>query len=151
MVHDVLLYEWPGRFKASELSDEVELGSAGLGLDSIEIVEDGESLSVGEWQRVAVARALARPAPFLVLDEPTSAMDAPAERELVRRFHEVTEGRTALVISHRLSTVRLADRVVVLEAGRVVQSGTHDELVGRDGTYAELFAELRGAPPLASV
>jgi ATP-binding cassette subfamily B protein len=101
----------------------------------------GEELSVGEWQKIALARALLREAQIVVLDEPTSAMDAQAEHELFRRFQRLATGRTAILISHRLSTVKSADRIYVLGAGRVVESGTHDELVTRQGgAYARMFA-----------
>jgi ATP-binding cassette subfamily B protein len=113
--------------------------------------EGGEALSVGEWQRIALARALVREAPILVLDEPTSAMDASAERELVRRFDELAADRTVIVVSHRLSTVRVADRIIVLEDGSVVETGTHEELLERGDAYAGLFMDLRGAPPLPSL
>jgi ATP-binding cassette subfamily B protein len=112
--------------------------------------DGGEALSVGEWQRVALARALVREAPILVLDEPTSAMDAAAERELVRRFDDLAADRTTIVVSHRLSTVRVADRIVVLEDGVAVETGSHDELIERGDAYAALFTDLRGAPPLPS-
>ena len=102
--------------------------------------DDGEELSVGEWQKIALARALLRDAQIVVLDEPTSAMDAAAEFEVFQRFHQLARGRTAILISHRLSTVKMADHIYVLRAGRVVESGTHSELVRRDGTYAHLFA-----------
>jgi ATP-binding cassette subfamily B protein len=101
--------------------------------------EGGEELSVGEWQKVALARAFLRDAEIIVLDEPTSAMDAKAEYELFQRFHQLTEGRTAILISHRLSTVRMADCIYVLEHGRIIESGTHDHLIGRRGRYADLF------------
>ena len=102
--------------------------------------DDGEELSVGEWQKIALARALLRDAQIVVLDEPTSAMDAAAEYEVFQRFHQLANGRTAILISHRLSTVKMADHIYVLHAGRVVESGTHGELVRKDGTYAHLFA-----------
>jgi len=112
------------------------------GLDTVlgRWFEEGSELSVGEWQKIALARALLREAQVIVLDEPTSAMDAKAEYELFQRFHALAAGRTAILISHRLSTVKMADRIYVLRAGRVVESGTHDELVGRSGAYARLFA-----------
>lgn len=106
--------------------------------------DDGEELSVGEWQKIALARAFLRDAQIVVLDEPTSAMDPAAEREVFQRFHEVTAGRTAILISHRLSTVRMADLIYVLRAGRVVESGTHSELVRKAGRYAHLFAAEAG-------
>jgi ATP-binding cassette subfamily B protein len=101
--------------------------------------EGGEELSVGEWQKVALARAFLRDSQIIVLDEPTSAMDAKAEYEVFKNFHQLARDRTALLISHRLSTVRMADRIYVMENGTIIESGTHDELVWRGGKYASLF------------
>lgn len=101
--------------------------------------EGGEELSIGEWQKIALARAFLRDAQIVILDEPTSAMDARAEFELFQRFHELTKGRSAILISHRLSSVKMVDRVYVLDEGRILESGHHDELVERNGTYAKLF------------
>jgi len=98
-----------------------------------------QDLSAGQWQRLAVARALARPAPLLILDEPTASLDVRAEEELFRRFRELAAGRTAILVSHRFSTVAMADRVVVLSGGKVVESGSHAELLRRGGLYAELY------------
>jgi ATP-binding cassette subfamily B protein len=105
------------------------------------VFEGGVSLSGGEWQKIALARAYMRleGSQTLILDEPTAALDARAEFEIFERFRELTRGRMAVLISHRFSTVRMADRVVVLQGGRVVEDGSHDALVGQDGLYAELF------------
>ena len=101
--------------------------------------DQGTQLSGGEWQRVALARAFMRDAPILVLDEPTASLDARAEFEIFRRFRELTQDRIVLLISHRFSTIRMADRIYVLDDGRVVECGDHEELMRRGGRYAELF------------
>jgi ATP-binding cassette, subfamily B, bacterial len=101
--------------------------------------EGGMDLSGGEWQKVALARAYMRDAQLLILDEPTAALDARAEYEVFLRFAELTAGRMAVLISHRFSTVRMADRILVLRAGELVEQGTHEALVERGGLYAELF------------
>jgi ATP-binding cassette, subfamily B, bacterial len=103
---------------------------------------EGVDLSGGQWQRVALARAMfavEAGAKVLVLDEPAAALDVRAEAELYERFLELTEGLTTILISHRFSTVRRADRIVVVSDGRVIETGDHDELIARDGRYAHLF------------
>lgn len=100
----------------------------------------GVDLSGGQWQRVAIARAMWRDARVLALDEPTSALDPLAEVDLFRRFAELAAGRTTLLVSHRLGMARLADRIVVMEDGRIVESGTHDALLMADGPYAAMWA-----------
>jgi ATP-binding cassette subfamily B protein len=101
--------------------------------------DGGVELSGGEWQKVALGRAYMREAQVLILDEPTAALDARAEYEVFLRFAELTQGRMAVLISHRFSTVRMADRILVLQGGELVDQGTHEELVARGGLYSELF------------
>ncbi len=100
---------------------------------------DGVELSGGEWQKVALARAYMKDAQVLILDEPTAALDARAEYEVFQRFAELTKGKSAVLISHRFSTARLADRILVLEKGTVLEIGTHQQLLAKQGKYAELF------------
>jgi ATP-binding cassette subfamily B protein len=106
--------------------------------------EGGVELSGGEWQKIALARAYLRDAQLLILDEPTAALDARSELEVFERFAELTEGKMALLISHRFSTVRMADRIVVLEGGRLIEEGNHDQLMARGGVYAGMF-EMQAA------
>lgn len=103
------------------------------------LFDGGHELSIGEWQKVALARAILRDSQILILDEPTSAMDAKAEAELFERFHELAQGRTAILISHRLSTVKMVDRIFVIDQGQIVEQGTHDELMRQHGLYTSLF------------
>ncbi len=100
---------------------------------------NGVELSGGEWQKVALARAYMKEAQLLILDEPTSALDARAEYEVFQRFAELTKGKSAVLISHRFSTVRMADRILVLDKGEQIETGSHEELLEKDGRYAELF------------
>jgi len=100
----------------------------------------GHELSLGQWQRIALARAFMRDAEILVLDEPTASLDAQTEYEIFRHFQELTEGKMAILISHRFSTVRMADRIVVIQDGRITEAGSHQELVRQEGVYARLFA-----------
>jgi ATP-binding cassette subfamily B protein len=108
------------------------------------LFKGGVDLSGGEWQKIAIARAYMRDAPLLVLDEPTAALDARSEYEVFQRFKELSAGKTAVIISHRFSTVRMADRIIVLQHGAIEEVGTHEQLVAAGGHYAELF-ELQAA------
>lgn len=100
----------------------------------------GDDLSGGQWQRVALARAFMRKSRILVLDEPTAAMDAEAEHEIFQRFRDLKKDRTAILITHRFGTVRMADRIVVIDDGRIAEEGSHDQLMARGGLYAKMFS-----------
>jgi ATP-binding cassette subfamily B protein len=126
---------------AKEVIDEVP---DGLGQKLGKRFVKGAELSGGQWQKIALARAYMKDAPVLILDEPTSALDARAEYEAFQRFIGLTEGKTAIIISHRFSTVRMADRIIVLKNGIITELGTHEELLENNDTYKELF-ELQAA------
>ena len=100
---------------------------------------NGYDLSGGEWQKVALARAYMRNSEIIILDEPTAALDARSEYEVFQRFSDITDKKTAILISHRFSTVRMADRIIVLDKGQIIEMGSHEELLEKDGRYAELF------------
>ena len=141
-----------GRIEAADDADRIAAAAArGLAAPVIERLPEGYDqplgkmfaggldLSGGEWQKIALSRAYIREAEILILDEPTAALDARAEHDVFARFRELSAGRTAVLISHRFSTVRMADRILVLEGGRVLEQGSHAALMARGGRYAELF------------
>ncbi len=103
------------------------------------LFEDGIELSGGQWQKIALARAFFRNAPILVLDEPTAAIDARAESEIFNQVEKLSKDKTVLIISHRFSTVRNADKIYVIDNGKVKESGTHQGLMNQAGQYASLF------------
>jgi ATP-binding cassette subfamily B protein len=101
--------------------------------------EEGVDLSGGQWQKLALARAFFRNAPLLILDEPTSAIDAKAEYEIFENVQKLQKDKTVIIISHRFSTVRNADRILVLDEGKIIEEGNHEKLMDKKGLYAELF------------
>jgi ATP-binding cassette subfamily B protein len=153
--YDLILKENIGVGQVERLDDDARIREAGRrsladsvatrltgGYDQMlgRRFDGGVDLSGGEWQKVALGRAYLREAQVLILDEPTAALDARAEYEVFLRFAELTQGRMAVLISHRFSTVRMADRIIVLQGGELVDQGTHEQLVARGGLYAELFS-----------
>jgi ATP-binding cassette, subfamily B, bacterial len=159
MRYDMLVRENIGFGRIEQLANQTRIESAAqkslahplvsqfkLGYDQMlgRRFENGVDLSAGQWQKVALGRAYMRDAQVLILDEPTASLDARAEYEVFLRFADLTKGRMAVLISHRFSTVRMADRILVLANGELVEQGTHQQLVALGGRYAELF-ELQAA------
>ncbi len=159
MRYDMLASENIGVGRIEELANEVRLKTSAEKSLAAGVVgslpktyqqmlgrrfEGGVDLSTGQWQKIALARAYMRDAQILILDEPTASLDARAEFEVYQRFADLTAGKMAVLISHRFSTVRMADRILVLESGRIAEQGSHGQLVALGGKYAELF-ELQAA------
>jgi ABC-type multidrug transport system fused ATPase/permease subunit len=108
------------------------------------LFDDSRELSWGEWQKLALSRALFRDAPLLILDEPSSSLDADTEYDIFSHFREIVKGRTSILISHRFTNVSLADRIIVLDKGAVAESGTHEELIKKKGIYFSMYTKQTG-------
>lgn len=125
-----------------ELSDRINQLPQGLETSiSQELDEDGVEFSGGERQKIAIARALYRDSPVVVLDEPTAALDPVAEANIFSKFNELTAGKTAIFISHRMSSTQFSDCILVLKDGKIIERGTHDELMSQKGLYQQLYHE----------
>jgi len=133
----------PARIRAAAVAADIDgvLSALPLAYETLlgRQFEGGHELSLGQWQKVALARALLRDAPLLIMDEPTAAMDPQAEYELYGKLRQLARGRTTLLISHRFSTVRMADRILVLQGGKIVEEGSHRDLISGETLYARLF------------
>lgn len=138
---DLLIEEAARRSGAHEVLERLEKGYDNmLG----HLFDDGRELSIGQWQKIAIARGFLRDAPIMILDEPTSALDVEAEYELFQQFDELTKGKAAFIISHRLSTVRMADCIIVLTNGNIAEKGSHEDLMKANNIYARLYRMQSG-------
>jgi ATP-binding cassette subfamily B protein len=137
---------WREAAAKGQASDFIDTLPSGYQTQLGKWFRDGRELSGGQWQKIALSRAFMRiRADILVLDEPTAAMDARAEAEIFEHFRQLAHGRITILISHRFSTVRMADEIIVLDHGRIIEHGSHEQLMQLDGRYAHLFAlQARG-------
>ena len=134
------------RKAASEAGVDDLLNNLPKGYDTTigTLFDDSRELSWGEWQKIALARALFREAPILILDEPSSSLDADTEFEIFSRFREIVNGRTSILITHRFTNVTLADRIIVLDKGAIAETGTHGDLMKKMGRYYEMYTKQTG-------
>src|SRR3989344_4225800 len=155
MKYEGLVEENIGYGSVKQLNSKSKIHSASLKAEAYDFIRDledkykthvgktlkdeGVELSVGQWQKIALARAFFKDAPILCLDEPTAAVDAKAEYQLFQKFEKLTKGKTTILISHRFSTVRMADRIVLIEDGKIAEQGSHHELLRKRGKYEKLF------------
>jgi ATP-binding cassette subfamily B protein len=130
--------------RSSGLHDLISALPKGYDTPVGNLFDDSRELSWGEWQKIAFARALYRKASVLILDEPSSALDVETEYEIFRRLREIVKGRTCLLISHRFTNVKLADRIIVLNKGMIEETGTHDELIMKKGLYYNMYTKQNG-------
>ncbi|HBC77685.1 MAG TPA: ABC transporter ATP-binding protein, partial [Bacteroidales bacterium] len=158
---DFMLYNLPagenirmGNIESKDSGSKIKEAASSAGVDDLldnlpkgydtvigTLFDDSRELSWGEWQKIALARALFREAPVLILDEPSSSLDADTEYEIFSKFRKIVNGRTSILITHRFSNVTLADRIIVLENGAIAETGTHGELMGKKGRYYEMFTK----------
>jgi ATP-binding cassette subfamily B protein len=126
--------------KLGGIYEEYSKFSNGLDTDMTRrFADDGVELSKGQWQKIALSRAYFKNAPIIILDEPSAALDAEAEDKIFRQFAEISGNRTGIIISHRISSSKLADKIIVLDGGKIVESGKHENLIRQDGLYAKLY------------
>jgi ATP-binding cassette subfamily B protein len=130
--------------KASGVDEMISSLPGGYSAPVGNLFDDSRELSWGEWQKLALARALFRDAPLLILDEPSSSLDADTEFEIFSHFREMLKGRTSVLISHRFTNVSLADRIIVLDNGSIAETGTHEELMKKKGRYFSMYSKQAG-------
>ena len=125
--------------EAADIAETMEKLPEGYNTLLGNLFTGGEELSIGQWQKIAIARAFYRNAPLLLMDEPSSALDAHAELDIIEKLKKLSENKTAVIVSHRLTTVQWADLIYVFDQGKIIESGTHQELISKNGKYQSLF------------